>query len=135
MFKKAWLTVDKDTWDLASHFEDFQFEILIDFDPSSDAWDGLTAKQQARQGFFASLVKQIDESSPDHLEGGCSYGYFMELQRQVFRRLMPYNFIDGVPLASFAAGQKPGGELQPLETFVVSLSVSVIVAIGLHLIV
>ena len=40
------------------------------------------------------------------------------------RRLLPYNFVVELSLAHYSQNQKPGGQLNSLETLVVSLHIS-----------
>ena len=106
----------------AGFLDDFQYEILIEFDPGSEAWSALTPRQQRRRKYFESVIQHVCTSSPFGEERTFdSLGVEFSL---ALRRLLPYNFVAELSLAHYSQNQKPGGQLNSLETLVVSLHIS-----------
>lgn len=103
---------------LAALFADFQIEVLVDQNPSLEVWENLTVRQERRREYIKSIILQVAASLPSELRGG--QGFATAMKSLAFKRLMLYNLIEQFPLASFGQGQKPGGTLESLETFVVS---------------
>ena len=102
--------------------DDFQYEILIEFDPGSEAWSALTPRQQRRRKYFESVIQHVCASSPFGEERTIdSLGLEFSM---ALRRLLPYNFVAELSLAHYSQNQKPGGQLNSLETLVVSLHIS-----------
>ncbi|KAL3144591.1 hypothetical protein ABBQ32_004315 [Trebouxia sp. C0010 RCD-2024] len=101
---------------LAALFADFQIEVLVDQNPSLEVWENLTVRQERRREYIKSIILQVAASLPSELRGG--QGFATAMKSLAFKRLMLYNLIEQFPLASFGQGQKPGGTLESLETFV-----------------
>ena len=102
----------------ASYFDDFQFEILIDFEPDSEAWETFNPRQARRREFFNTVVANIFSREPGSISK--SEEYTREVFTYMLRRRLPYNFVDQVGFKNYGRMRKPSGELKSLVSMVVS---------------